>query len=174
MIERLDARPSLVRTVENLREVDRLIIPGGESTAIQLLIDTFNLREPLLEFGRRRPVWGTCAGLIVLSDSVDDPAIHPLKLIDISAARNAYGRQIDSFIDEGTACIHAVTQPFQMVFIRAPKIVSLGSHVTPIAHCRGEVVGAMQRNVLVTAFHPELTDNPAFHEFFLELDAVSL
>jgi len=169
MFEKLGHNTILVRKKEHLDQVDRLVIPGGESTTIQLLIDKYQLREPLNEFGRTKPIWGTCAGTILLSDKVDDDRIKPLRLIRIEVARNAYGRQINSFIDKGTISLGAVNRAFEMVFIRAPKIMKVAEDVAPIGYLRDEITAAVQGSVLVTTFHPELTDDPALHEFFLTL-----
>jgi len=149
--------------------VDRLVIPGGESTTMQLLMDKFNLRQPVIAFGRDKPIWGTCAGLVLLAREVDDPLILPLGLIDIKAKRNAYGRQVDSFIAEGTVTFDQTSSALEMVFIRAPKIISHADSVTPLGYCDGDVVVARQDNILVTSFHPELTDQAAVHKYFLEM-----
>jgi 5'-phosphate synthase pdxT subunit len=167
--ERLGAEVALVKTLEQLASVERIVIPGGESSTIQLLIDRFRMRQALIEFGNEKPIWGTCAGLILLAREVDDPEIRPLGLIDIVARRNAYGRQLDSFISEGTMSVNGDVSSIEMVFIRAPKIVGIGPDVLPIGECRGEVVAALHGKVLVTAFHPELTGQDIVHRLFLSL-----
>ena len=169
MFERLDRESIFVKKEGQLDQVDRLIIPGGESTTIQLLIDEHRLREPLIEFGRTNPIWGTCAGTILLSGAVDDERIKPLRLIDIEVSRNAYGRQIDSFIDSGTISIDGEVREFEMVFIRAPRIIKTATKVEAIGYLGDEITAARQGRILVSTFHPELTDDPALHEFFLTL-----
>lgn len=156
-----------VRKVEDLSGIDRLVIPGGEATTIQLLIDRYGLRLPLTEFGRRKPVWGTCAGLILLANSVNDPLIKPLGLIEIEVERNAYGRQVHSFVGTGTVSLDQHTESLEMVFIRAPKIVGYSSEVLLLGRLGDDVTIARQGNILVSTFHPELTDQTVVHEYFL-------
>ena len=165
---RLGARVTLVKTIDQLSQIDRLVIPGGESTTMQLLLDKFALRQPVIAFGTEKPVWGTCAGLILLAREVDDSLILPLGLIDISAKRNAYGRQVDSFIADGTVTFDQSSSTLEMVFIRAPKIISYADSVKPLGYCNGDVVVARQNNILVTSFHPELTNQTDVHKYFLE------
>lgn len=166
---RLGAEVILVKTIDELSRVDRLVIPGGESTTMQLLLDKFDLRQPVIAFGKEKPIWGTCAGLILLARDVDDPLIRPLGLIEISAKRNAYGRQVDSFIADGTVMFDGTGYELEMVFIRAPRIISHADSVTPLGYCGGDVVVARQNNVLVTSFHPELTNQTDVHEYFLRM-----
>lgn len=173
VFEQLGKETVLVKKHDQLEEVDRLVIPGGESTTIQLLIDKYGLREPLIDFGRKNPVWGTCAGTILLAESVDDERIQPLKLIRIDVQRNAYGRQIDSFVDTGSVSIGNGNPEFEMVFIRAPKIRSVGEGADVLGRWNDEITVVRQNNVLVTTFHPELTDDPRLHEYFLTLKSVS-
>ncbi len=173
MFERLGKETILVKKLDQLEEADRLVIPGGESTTMQLLLDKYGLRKPLADFGRRKPVWGTCAGTILLAESVDDERIQPLKLIRIDVQRNAYGRQIDSFVGTGSVSIGNGSPAFEMVFIRAPKIRSVGEGTNVLGYWNNEITVVQQNNVLVTTFHPELTDDPRLHEYFLKLKSVS-
>lgn len=166
-LRRLNVEPLLVKTVEELDQVKRLIIPGGETTTMNKLIDLYNLRQPLLEFGKSKPVWGTCAGLIMLSKKSGDPRVTPLGLIDIDIARNAYGRQVYSFSKEGQINLNGKPEKIKMVFIRAPKIRRLGDDVQVLATLDGEAVMACQDHILVTAFHPELTESTSIHSYFL-------
>jgi 5'-phosphate synthase pdxT subunit len=117
---------------------------------------------------------GTCAGLIVLARETRQPPQASLGYIDIVAIRNAYGRQVDSFVDQGTPLDPALDlAPLEMVFIRAPKMVELGPQVVPLATCRGDVVLARQGSVLVATFHPEMTTDPRVHRYFLDMVAAT-
>ena len=147
---------------------DALILPGGESTVIGKLLHTLDLFDPiknLIENGM--PVWGTCAGLILLAKNVVGESPH-LGLMDITVRRNAYGKQNDSFSQE--VIIPEVSQnPFPLVFIRAPWIESAGDNVQVLCELDGHIAAARQDNMLVTSFHPELTDNTAFAEYFINM-----
>jgi 5'-phosphate synthase pdxT subunit len=165
-----------VRLASDLDGVDGLIIPGGESTTIGKLIDRFELRQPIVELaGRGAPLWGTCAGMILLARSVDDDTkarSQPLLgLMDLSVRRNAFGTQLDSF--ETDLDVPALgPEPVPAVFIRAPVISSIGPGVEALASLPdGRVVAARQDNLLVTAFHPELTADDRFHRWFADLAA---
>lgn len=167
--ESLGAEVRLVKDAAGLDDISRLVIPGGEATTIQLLMDQFGLREPLLEFGRHKPVWGTCAGLLLLASEVDETLIRPLKLIGLKALRNAYGSQLHSFVAEGNVSLSNAKTAFEMVFIRAPRIADLHEGTTPLGWLGDEITMAQQGRVLVSTFHPELTDDTAVHEYFLNL-----
>ncbi len=158
-----------VRTPANLEKVDALVMPGGESTTMSQLLESSQLFEPISRrLKEGLPVFGTCAGMILLSRTILDGRADQLSFdaINIDVQRNAYGRQIDSF--EADIKIDSLDQPFHAVFIRAPRIVSLGSGVTPLAYCGDDVVLARQENVLVASFHPELADDVRLHELFLK------
>lgn len=158
-----------VRLPEHMRKVDALIIPGGESTTISKLMDAFGLAPIITELVKDgMPVWGTCAGMIVLANEVMEDRPTPLGLIDIQVRRNAFGRQVNSF--EADIDVPVLGNgPFRAVFIRAPGIERVGKGVTPLAHLDGgKVVAAREGNVLVTAFHPELTEDHRFHSYFLQ------
>jgi 5'-phosphate synthase pdxT subunit len=167
MLEDLGQRYLLVRTRTQLQACDGLILPGGESTTLTLLMKKHDLWEELIRFGRNKPIFGTCAGLIVLAAATTTNHIETLGLIDITVARNAYGRQIDSFIDDVSLEIDSTNGLFEGVFIRAPKIVAMGESVRVLARHDGDVVMAEQDNVLVAAFHPELTSDDRIHAYFL-------
>ncbi len=174
-LKRLGAEGVEVRLPKDLDGLDGLIIPGGESTTIGKLAVLYDLMEPLRQFAQSRPVWGTCAGAIFLSK--DARRNQPLlSVMDITVARNAFGRQVDSFeIDldvpaltrtNGTQAPH----PFHAVFIRAPLIESVGPGVDVLAKLPdGRIVAARQKNLLATSFHPELTRDDRFHRYFLSL-----
>lgn len=147
---------------------DGLIIPGGESTVIGKLLHKLDLFEPIKKMIKDgMPVWGTCAGLILLAKNIIGEDAH-LGLMDMTVKRNAYGKQIDSFSQE--VIIPEVSEkPFPLVFIRAPWIESVGDNVNVLCELNGHIVAARQDNMLVTSFHPELTDNTAFTEYFLKM-----
>ncbi len=166
---RLDGVEALeVKTLAALETVDALILPGGESTTIAKLLNIFCLAEPIKErIKNGMPVWGTCAGLILLAKSIVGEKAH-LALMDITVRRNAYGRQLDSFRSD--ALIPAVSEkPVPLVFIRAPWIESVGNGVEVLCELNSHIVAARQDNMLVTSFHPELTDDLSFHKYFADM-----
>ncbi len=159
----------LVRTEGDISQVDALIIPGGESTTLQRLIDRFGLREPLMGLSRRGvPIMGTCAGLILLAKEVlGRPEIRPLGLLDISVERNAYGRQRESF--EAPVNVNFGQQTERLgIFIRAPRITRVGDGVEVLAVWGSDPVMVRQGRILGLTFHPELSDDRSFHRYFLE------
>jgi pyridoxal 5'-phosphate synthase pdxT subunit len=173
MLRRLGVETSEVRLPSHLDGLDGLIIPGGESTTIGKLSMDFGLLEPLREFGKNNAIWGTCAGAIFLSKDIhrNQPL---LGLMDITVARNAFGRQVDSF--EADLDIEPLKQatnstaPYHAIFIRAPIIESVqGQAETLSTLSDGRIVAARQGKLLATSFHPELTQDTRFHEFFLFL-----
>lgn len=169
--------PVPVKTVEQLREVKGLIIPGGESTTIGKLLRRFGLREEIIERVKsgKLAVWGTCAGAILLAKKiVGREGADGLKLMDIVVERNAYGRQLDSFetqleFDLGSYGRNYAGPGIPGVFIRAPRIVSVGEGVKILAEHKGEIVAARQKNMMVTNFHPELSENLEVHRYFVEM-----
>jgi pyridoxal 5'-phosphate synthase pdxT subunit len=173
MLKRLKVEASEVRLPQHLKGLDGLIIPGGESTTIGKLANDFGLIEPLREFGQRHAIWGTCAGAIFLSKDIsrDQPL---LGLMDIKVERNAFGRQVDSFeTDLDVPELKQATgtkNPYHAVFIRAPLIESVSGDAKSLAALAdGRIVAAQQGHFLATAFHPELTNDTRFHEYFLSL-----
>ncbi|MGB9777045.1 MAG: pyridoxal 5'-phosphate synthase glutaminase subunit PdxT [Anaerolineae bacterium] len=172
VLARLGVQAVEVRLPEHLEGLDGLIIPGGESTTIGLLAQKWGLLEPLREFARSgRPIWGTCAGMILLAKEVVDgvPGQPILGLMDITVRRNAFGRQVDSF--EADLAVPVLGDPpFHAVFIRAPVIERVGASVDVLASLDdGTAVAVQQGNLLATAFHPELTRDERFHRYFLKL-----
>ncbi len=156
-----------VRKAAQLDGVSGLVIPGGESTTLLKLMDAWDFVPALETFhAAGRPIFGTCAGLILLAREVERPAQFSLGFIDIAAERNAYGRQKESFETELEADLGQGSVGFKAVFIRAPRIRRLGAAVRPLAELGGECVMARQGNVLVAAFHPELTEDPTVHQYF--------
>ncbi|MCS7249031.1 MAG: pyridoxal 5'-phosphate synthase glutaminase subunit PdxT [Anaerolineales bacterium] len=173
MLRQLGVEAVEVRLAEQLASLDGLIMPGGESTTFGKLATDFGLIEPLREFGRQKPIWGTCAGAIFLSKDAHRP--QPLLgLMDITVERNAFGRQVASFeVDLDVPALKAVSDedlPFHAIFIRAPLIESVGEGVEVLARLEdGRIVAAQQGRLLATSFHPELTGDPRFHQYFLRL-----
>lgn len=154
---------------DTILTLDALIIPGGESTAIGKILVDFGLKDAILKLNERKvPIWGTCAGMILMAKHiVNDERIH-LGIMDITVRRNAYGSQIDSF--KTRLMIPAVSEDeIEAVFIRAPYIESVGDGVRILAKYEGKIVAAQQDNLLATAFHPELTDDLSFYKYFLGL-----
>ncbi len=156
-----------MRLPEQLTDIDGLVIPGGESTAIGRLVRLYGLEEAIRSFAR--PVFGTCAGMIVLAREAVDGVPDQLLLgeIDISVRRNGYGRQVRSF--EADVDLAGDEKPLRGVFIRAPRVVEAGPMVETLAELDGEPVLLREGRILVAAFHPELTDDLRVHDRFLEL-----
>ena len=156
-----------VRNAEQLASCDGLIIPGGESTTISKLIDIFGLRDDLLAYiAQGNPVYGTCAGMIMLATQVLDEASgqQSLKAMDISVRRNAFGSQLDSF----EASVEFAGSPVEVAFIRAPIVERVGENVQVLSKLStGAIVAVREGNLLATSFHPELTGDSAVHEYFL-------
>ena len=167
---RLKVEALPVRQAQELSGLDGLIIPGGESTSITRLMNTSRLTGEIKNLARDGlPIFGTCAGMIVLSTPNSDRDVEPLGLMDIIVERNAFGRQLDSF--ETELAIPALgEEPFPAVFIRAPLIEKTNGNVEILARLdNGAIVAARQGKLLVAAFHPELTDDLRFHRYFLDM-----
>jgi pyridoxal 5'-phosphate synthase pdxT subunit len=173
MLKKIGVETAEVRLPKHLDGLDGLIMPGGESTTIGKMAVAYNLIKPLQEFGKSHAIWGTCAGAIFLSKDIgrDQPL---LGLMDIKVQRNAFGRQVDSFetdleIDEllkATGTEH----PYHAVFIRAPIIESVSGKAKVLSKLEdGRIVAAQEGHLLATSFHPELTDDTRFHEYFISL-----
>ena len=164
------AEPVEVRLPRDLVDLDALILPGGESTAMRRLIDAYGLREPIAAMARSgRPMMGTCAGMILLADRVDGADGPVFGLLDIGVRRNAYGRQLESFeVDLDVAGIDG--GPLHGVFIRAPGVTDVGAEVEVLARDpHGRPVAVRQGRVLATSFHPELTDDRRLHRLLAQL-----
>ena len=162
-----------IRLPHQLESLDGLIIPGGESTTIGKLAVAYSLMDPIAQFGKSRAIWGTCAGAIFLSKDAQRP--QPLlELMDIQVARNAFGRQVASFeSDLDVPALEAVgpnNKPYHAIFIRAPLIESVSNNAEVLANLPdGRIVAAQQGKLLATSFHPELTDDLRFHQYFLSM-----
>lgn len=169
-LKRAGAEAREIRTPIELRALAGLVIPGGESTTITMLMRRWGLAEPIVQMARSgRPIWGTCAGLIVMAERVLGGQVPSLRLMDLDVARNAYGRQVDSF--EAEVPIPALgPEPFPAVFIRAPVIQRVGRGVEVLARLAdGSPIAVRQGNLLGSSFHPELTDDNRFHRFLVDL-----
>ncbi|MCI0840837.1 MAG: pyridoxal 5'-phosphate synthase glutaminase subunit PdxT [Chloroflexi bacterium] len=170
MLEKLGVEVSEIRLPHQLDDIDGLIIPGGESTTIAQLIDIYHFRDVLKEkIKGGLPVWGTCAGMIIISNRLTDHRPEPLHLMDIEVSRNAFGRQVDSFeVDIQFDEIDG--PPFHCVFIRAPGVNKTGAGVKVLAHLDdGRPIAVRQGNMLATSFHPELTDDTRIHGLFVKI-----
>ncbi len=170
-LSRAGAQPALARTASDLDDLDGLVIPGGESTTMLKLLNIENLFEPLADFGRRRPIFGTCAGAILLASEVTHPAQPSLGLMNLTVERNGYGRQIDSRVahiaPEADFAERTHSGDMEAVFIRAPIIRRVGPEAHVLATYQGDPVLVEQGRHLVATFHPELSSDTRVHEFFL-------
>ena len=169
-LRKAGASPVVVKHAEQLSEVEGLVIPGGESTTIGKLLDRFALLEPLRERAAAgMPLYGTCAGLILMASEIagDDDAPHRLDLLDVTVTRNAYGRQVDSF--ETDLDVDGLDDAFRAVFIRAPIIEGTGETVSVLASCEDQPVLVRQGRLLGSTFHPEMTGDGRLHQLFVEI-----
>ena len=170
-LRRLGADGMEVRSPADLAPLDGLIIPGGESTAFLRLMRFERMDSALLEFHHAgRAIFGTCAGLILLARSVLNPPQESLGLIDVTVERNAYGRQVESFVAEGRVSLgNGSEERAEMVFIRAPRIRALGAAVRALGWSGDDPVLAREGSVLVSTFHPEMGSDLSVHRYFLEM-----
>ncbi|MGQ3481571.1 pyridoxal 5'-phosphate synthase glutaminase subunit PdxT [Paenibacillus sp. TY11] len=167
-VERAGAEGIAVKKIEQLDELSGLIIPGGESTTIGKLMRKYDFIEAIRQFSNQdKPVFGTCAGLIVLAKTIQGQEEAHLGLMDITVSRNAFGRQRESF--ETDLNIKGIEEPVRAVFIRAPLIQSVGTGVDVLSEYNGEIVAARQGHLLASSFHPELTDDYRLHQYFVDM-----
>lgn len=168
ILKSLEVHTVEIRNKEDLKEIDGLIIPGGESTTMGKLIRALDIYEDLKEkIESGLPVWGTCAGMILLAKSIYEDDTKHLATMDIEVRRNAYGRQLGSF---GTkSFVKGIGEDVEMIFIRAPYIESVGKKVEVLSVIDGNIVAAKENNMLVTSFHPELTEDNRVHKYFVNL-----
>ncbi len=158
-----------VKYKNDIENIDGLIIPGGESTAMGRLLADFNLTQPLkarIESGM--PVWGTCAGMILLAKKITNDQRRHLEVMDIEVMRNGYGRQLDSFITN-VSVPQVSDSEIPLVFIRAPYVVDVASQVKVLLKVDDHIVACREGNMLATSFHPELTDDLSFHRYFADM-----
>lgn len=160
----------IVKTAKDLDCIDGLILPGGESTAIGKLLDYFSLKEILQEkIISGLPVFGTCAGLILLAKNIENQTNTHLATMDITVKRNGYGSQLDSFSTNLLIPTIDKNMPIPLVFIRAPYITKTDKDVQILATLDNKIIAARQKNMLVSSFHPELTCDLRFHQYFLSM-----
>ena len=169
-LESLGVKAVEVRLESDLKNLDALIIPGGETTTMDKLINRFELRQPLINFCKNKPVFGTCAGLIMLSKKIEDnqSEVEPLGLLDIDVLRNGYGRQVFSFEDEININLGNGKSQMAATFIRAPKITRIGKGVKVLGEFKNEPVLVSQNKVLASSFHAELGQDTSLLRYFLE------
>jgi 5'-phosphate synthase pdxT subunit len=167
VLERLGAEVLLVRKPEQLDLIDAIVIPGGESSTILNFLTEQGFLEKLRGFVKSKPAFGTCAGAILLAHDVENPPQISLAALDIRVRRNAYGRQINSSIQEVITKLGE--KPLEMVFIRAPQIVATGKDVEVLASNNGDPVLVRQGKIMACTFHPELSNDTRVHEAFLKL-----
>lgn len=170
MVELLGYECVEVRTNDQLHNVDCLIMPGGESTTMRKILKWDGLWDSLAEFGGRRAIMGTCAGLILLSKKIlgGKPEEDTLGLIDIDSDRNAYGSQLHSFRRQGEVTLNGMTAHHEMVFIRAPQITRVGENVDVLGRLGDQPTMVRQGNVLALTFHPEMAEDASIHRYFIE------
>ena len=170
VIEKLGHIVTEVRTTAELASVDALIIPGGETTTMRKLMVAGGLWDAIPEFATAHPVMGTCAGLVLLGRQIDEaPEEQTLGLIDCDVNRNAYGRQYYSFRQNGRLVPNHNGQPFEMVFIRAPKIRRVGESVSVLGFLDDDPTLIREGKILAMTFHPEITEDHRIHEYFLAM-----
>jgi len=169
VLQRLDIQSIDVRSRNDLDKCEGLIIPGGESTTMTKLIEENDLYDAIIQFAEENPIFGTCAGMILMATHVEDDRVKTLNLIDITVDRNAYGRQVDSFVDELDVRTDEESFTMRCVFIRAPRIAEVGEGVEVLASIDDEPVLVRQGHHLAAAFHPELTSETRIHSYFLTL-----
>lgn len=169
-LDLLGVANSYVKLPKHLENIDGLIIPGGESTTMDKLIDRFGLRDKLIEFGQSKPIWGTCAGMILLSNEIEanQADVKPLQLIDIDIARTAFGRQVFSFETELTLNLNGKKVKSQASFIRAPRIKRIGQDVKILADYNEEPVLVEKDRILASSFHTELENDTSLLKYFLD------
>jgi len=174
ILEELGVETQEVRLPHQLKGLDGLIMPGGESTTLSRLMTIYELREPVQAMAARgEAIWGTCAGMVMMASEITEQDPVPLKIMDIGVLRNAFGRQIDSF-EQDLPVVGLDDPPYHAVFIRAPVITRVGDQVQVLASLPdGRPVAVQQGQLLATSFHPELTQDARLHRRFLELTCLN-
>ena len=168
-VSRLGVAAREVRQLKDMDGIDAMIIPGGESTTMGKLLNEWHMLEPLRErIMQGMPVYGSCAGLILLCRTIENSDQPRLGVLDATVRRNAFGRQVDSFETE-LSMPEVGAEPVPAVFIRAPVIISVGPEVRVLAEVKGQAVAVRQNNILATSFHPELTPDTRLHSYFLNM-----
>ena len=169
VLDRLGVDGVEIRQPEQLDELDGLIIPGGETTTMVKLMKSEGWFDRMRDFGTDHPVMGTCAGMVLMGQELDDPLVEPFGWMPIRVHRNAYGSQVNSFRDTG--CVEGMSgsPEMEMVFIRAPRFEPLSDELVSLGMCRGESVMVRYGHFLALAFHPELTDDVRIHRYWLDI-----
>ena len=171
ILSKLKIESISVKAENDLKNIDGLIIPGGESTTMSLLIDSFHLRVPLINFAKNNPVMGTCAGLIIMAKKVTDNKVTPLGLFNINIDRNAYGRQIVSKTELIKFKFNKKKSlSLETTFIRAPKIIKIDDKINIIGKYNGDPIAILSNQFLGLSFHPELNDIMIFHQILFDPD----
>ncbi len=169
MLEKLGVEAPEVRLPAELKDLDGLVLPGGESTTFSKLMKETGIWDALRFFANSHPIFGTCAGLIVLANELVNQQVETLRLLDAVVQRNAYGRQRESFVGPVSLALDGDQGTFSGVFIRAPKIVRVGSGVQVLGRHGDEPVLVRDGNILAATFHPELTDDTRIHAYFARM-----
>lgn len=168
ILDSLNIDNCLIKTKEQLEDIDGIILPGGESTAMGKLLRDFGILEPLKEKIKNGfPVFGTCSGMILLAEKLSNSEIVHLGVMGIEVKRNAYGRQLGSF--ETEADFKGIDKKVKMIFIRAPYVENIKEGVKILATVNGNIVAVREKNMLAVSFHPELTNDTSVHEYFLDI-----
>ncbi|MEE9443967.1 MAG: pyridoxal 5'-phosphate synthase glutaminase subunit PdxT [candidate division Zixibacteria bacterium] len=167
VLRRLDVSTIEVHRAEDFSKIDRLIIPGGESTTMLNLLVRFDLEDIFISFAREKPVWGTCAGMILLAKKINNSDQKAFGLIDIDIDRNGYGRQYFSTVADSQISLNGHSEELNLVFIRAPRVTHVGDKTQVLMEWKGDPVLLCQNNILVSSFHPELTGSVFLHDYFI-------
>ncbi len=168
-LQKLGVEVVFVKTPADLQKTDGLIMPGGESTTLVKLLKNSDLYDKIAPYSQTHPIFGTCAGAILLSQHVENHPVESFQLIDVDIIRNAYGRQIDSFIDFVDVALGEQNAQIEAVFIRAPKFTRVGESVRIIGRHKSEDIVMVENDrVMAATFHPELTDDLRIHQYFVQ------
>lgn len=168
ILDSLNVDSCLVKTKEQLKDIDGIILPGGESTAMGKLLRDFDILEPLKEKIKNGfPVFGTCSGMILLAEKLSNSDVVHLGVMGIEVKRNAYGRQLGSFETEED--FKGIDKKVKMVFIRAPYVEKIKENVEILSTVKGNITAVREKNMLAVSFHPELTDDTSVHKYFLDI-----
>jgi len=170
ILSSIGVKAKKVRYKDDFKNIDGLILPGGESTTFSKLIEKQNLHETLLKFLKKKPVYGTCAGLILMSKKIsNNNSIKTFNMLDITVSRNAWGRQLDSFVEDIDIDIDTFDRKFKAIFIRAPKIINSNNKLEILSYYMDTPIMIKSGKLLGTTFHPELTNDSRIHKYFIDM-----